>query len=206
MTTASTRWKFSSTGSLHPGRHAALHRPLGQRGAANGLHEIRAKAVDTMGQWRGRCDHWKSTIRRPTTPAALSIVEPADNISGTVTISAQVFAPDDVTNVEFYVDGRSIGATDMAQRCGQMGQSRRGQWHTPAHRAVVQRGQRVQQRQRGGDGGQSATKVAIAEHGPRAATWASASATRTSSASTPTPAPGRSSSTAGRGPGRELPA
>ncbi|MEZ4715664.1 MAG: Ig-like domain-containing protein [Caldilineaceae bacterium] len=23
------------------------------RGAANGLHEIRAKAVDTMGQWRG---------------------------------------------------------------------------------------------------------------------------------------------------------
>ncbi|MCB0073552.1 MAG: S8 family serine peptidase, partial [Caldilineaceae bacterium] len=82
------------------------------RDAANGLHEIRAKAVDTVGQWRdaGVIVEVDNPAVNPNLP--LSIVEPADNatISGTVTISAQVAAPNDVTNVEFYVDGRSIGA------------------------------------------------------------------------------------------------
>lgn len=82
------------------------------RDVPNGLHYILVTVTDSAGQWRDanvivQVDNPPVNILEP-----LSIVQPADNavISGTVTVEAQIATPTADLSLEFYVDGRSIGA------------------------------------------------------------------------------------------------
>jgi hypothetical protein len=76
---------------------------------SDGLHTITATATDTIGQTGA--DSNTVTVDNVDSPPTVSITSPADGsvVSGTVTIAADASDDKGVSQVEFFVDGSSLG-------------------------------------------------------------------------------------------------